>query len=105
MAAASALQHLQGDVHEQREEQQNETEGERETEVTLAGVEGDGGGERACLTADVAADGHRRADLGDDVSERGRDHGGERESGLARDVPRRAPPPGAERLGGATDAR
>src|SRR5207244_8192555 len=66
-----ALEHLQGDVDEQREHQQDDAERERQPEVALAGVERDGRGEGPGRAADVAADHHGGADLRDHVTEGG----------------------------------
>src|SRR5213596_2916430 len=66
-----ALQHLQGDVHEQGEHQQDHAERQRQPEFALSGVERDGGGQGTRRAADVPADDHGRADLRDDVAEGG----------------------------------
>src|SRR5881397_123797 len=68
-----ALQHLQGDVHEQGEHQQDHAERQRQPEFALSGVERDGGGQGTRRAADVPADDHGRADLRDDVAEGGGD--------------------------------
>src|SRR5438552_19154315 len=94
--SSAALEHLQRDVHEQRQEQQDEAQREREAEIALTRIQRDRGRERAGLAADIAAHGHGGADLGDDVAERGSDDGGEREASLALHGPRRAPATRAE---------
>src|SRR2546423_11021741 len=98
---SATLERLQGDVHEQGEEQEDEAERERQAEVALARVQGHRGGEGTGLAPDVPTHGHGGADLGDHVAERRRDHRREREASLARHGPRGAPAAGTERLGGA----
>src|SRR5207302_308400 len=71
---AAALEHLQRDVHEQGEQQQDEAERERQAKVALARVQGDRGGEGAGLAPDVPAHRHGGADLGHHVAERGGVH-------------------------------
>src|SRR3989442_11005375 len=99
----AALQPLERDVHQQREQQENEPERERQPEVALTRVEGARRREGAGLTPDIAADRHGGSDLRDHVAEGGGDHGGEGEPGLARYGPRGAPAAGAQRLGRAPD--
>src|SRR6185295_9477679 len=101
----AALERLQRDVYEQGEKQEDETEREREPEVALARIQRDGGRQSAGLATDVAAHGHGGSDRRDDVTEGGGDHRREREPRFTRHGPRGAPPAGAERLGGAADAR
>src|SRR5260370_29346657 len=100
---AAPLEALQRHVHEQREDEEDHAERERQTEVALARVEGDGGGERAGLAPDVAAYRHGGADLGYDVAERRGDHRREREARLARHGPGAPPAPRAAGPGGAPD--
>src|SRR5438093_1415670 len=76
----AALENLQRDVHQQGENQEDEPECEGESEVALTRVQGDRRRQRAGLSADVAAHGHRGSDLRHDVPESGRHHGGEREA-------------------------
>src|SRR2546425_689336 len=102
---ATSLQHLQRDVDDERQQQQHQAERERQAEIALRGVEGDGRGQRTGGAADVAPDNHRRANFGDDLAERRRDHGGKGEARFARHRPRGPPRPRPQRLGGAADAR
>src|SRR5712664_3047057 len=101
---ATPLQHLQRDVHDERQHQQHQAERDRQAEVALRGVQRDGRGQRTGRPADVAADNHRRANFGDDLTERRGYHGGEREARLARYRPRGPPRSRPQRLGRAADA-
>src|SRR5438552_16383050 len=88
---AFTLKHLESDVDEQREHQQDDAERQCQPKVALAGVERDGRGQRPGRAADVPAHDHGGADLSDDVTEGGGDHRRQSEARLARDRPRRAP--------------
>jgi len=89
--------------HDERQDQQHQTERERQAKSPCA-VYNATAVVRYAWSRGYCAHDHRRANLGDDLAEGRGDDGGEREARFARYRPGGPPRTSAQGLGGAADA-
>ena len=80
------MRHGQDQINRKRNNDEDEAKGQAESEVSLAGFESDGRRHGARVHADIAAEHHGHADLGDDSPKPGNDGGDESETHFTRQL-------------------
>src|ERR1035441_10221420 len=102
--AVALLRDSQKQIDRKRYNHEDETKGKAEREISLAGFECNGGGHGARVQADIAAQHHGHADLGDNSSKTRNDGGDKPEADFAPQLEEALQIARPERAGGRQNA-